>query len=84
MPRPYPTYTALGRLMRDGAWTAADFAAVTGINARYLTEYLAGRRAMTPEHLDAAAAALDVDVDDIIGDDVEDGIGEEEVPWWLT
>lgn len=80
MSRAYNTTTPLGRALRTGGWTATDFAAVTGINYRTLTEYLAGRRKMTPEHLTAAADALGLAEEDVDGG--VEGVVDVEVNWW--
>lgn len=65
MSRPYNTTTKLGRRMSMAGWSAGDFAAATGVNARTLTEYLAGRRDVDVMHLWRMAEVLGCDVEDI-------------------
>lgn len=65
MSRPFPTHTPLGQRVAALGYTASDFAAVTGIYPRTLTEYLAGRKAMLPHHAVAAAEALGCDPADL-------------------
>lgn len=68
MPRTFPTHTELGRRMAMLGYTATDFSAVTGIHPRTLTEYVAGRKPMTDQHLMAAAEALDCHPDVLAAD----------------
>lgn len=67
MSRPYNTTTKLGQQMAAQGWSAGDFAAMTGINPRTLTEYLSGRRQATVQHLWAMADVLGVDAEEIDG-----------------
>ena len=65
MPRQFSTITPLGQRMSALGYSAAEFAAVTGINSRTLTEYLAGRKILEGHHLVAAASALDCELSDL-------------------
>ena len=65
MSRMYNTSTRLGREMAAQNWTLADFAAATGVNARTISDYLAGRKVMLAEHLWSFADVLGVE-DEVI------------------
>ena len=65
MSRMFNTTTKLGATMAALGWTVTDFAAASGVNARTISDYLASRKVMLREHLDAMADALGVDVDEI-------------------
>lgn len=56
--RPFPTHTPLGKLTQARGWRVADLAGASGVNARTLTEYLAGRKEIAAHHRDALARAL--------------------------
>lgn len=76
MSRPFNTTQPLGKIMFAQRWTVADLAAVTGINSRTISDYLAGRRVISERHLTDLAAALsdaggvDIDPADLIPDPV--------------
>ena len=65
MARQFPTHTPLGKRMRLLGWTATDFAAMTSIHPRTLTEYLAGREPLAHHHAMAAAEVLNCDPADL-------------------
>jgi len=65
MPREFPTHTRLGQTIALLGYTATEFASLSGIHPRTLTEILAGRKVMTTGQLMSAAQILGVDVDDI-------------------
>lgn len=65
MPRAYNTTTKLGKKMVEQNWPAGEFAAMTGINPRTLTEYLSGRSRPSTQHLWAMADVLGVDAEEI-------------------
>lgn len=68
MARTYSTITPLGQRMAMLGYTATDFAAVTGIHPRTLSDYLNGRRAIQSHHAFAAAEVLGVDAATIADD----------------
>lgn len=68
MSRPFNTSQPLGKIMRAESWSVTELAAITGINSRTITEYLAGRKVIPTHHLDELAAALDVDAGDLVPD----------------
>jgi len=68
MSRPFNTSQPLGRIMRANAWSVAELAAVTSINSRTITEYLAGRKVIPTHHLDELADTLGVDAGELVPD----------------
>jgi hypothetical protein len=63
--RPFNTETPLGRIMWDRGFRVFEVAHATGINARTLTEYLAGRKPLKGSHLSLVADFLDVHPEDL-------------------
>lgn len=49
--RPYPTHTKLGKLMAYFGLRSYDVTARVGLAPRTLTEYLAGRKAISRKHM---------------------------------
>jgi plasmid maintenance system antidote protein VapI len=69
MSRQYPTDTILGARMHQLGWTATSFATECHIHPRTLTEYLAGRKDPTADHLFRMADVLGMDVEDFTATD---------------
>lgn len=59
--RKYPTDTNLGKLMAYLDMTKKELAFESDVNERTLTEYLAGRQKISPDHRARIARALDID-----------------------
>lgn len=55
--------------MHQLGWTATSFATESGIHPRTLTEYLAGRKDPTADHLFRMADVLGMDVEDFTATD---------------
>jgi plasmid maintenance system antidote protein VapI len=66
MPRAYPTTTRLGNRMALLGYTATEFASLTNIHPRTLTDILAGRRALTDAQAHACALVLGVPADQLV------------------
>lgn len=66
--RPYPRHTKLGQIMWERGLTVNKVAAATTINHRALTEYLAGRKRPTTNHLAFLTRALEVTPQHILED----------------
>lgn len=71
MGRPYATHTPLGKIMRAGDWNVGELAAISGVNARTISNYLAGRDEILPKHLERLAEALHVTPLEVLGVEVE-------------
>lgn len=74
--RPISRETKLGRLLSDRELRSYSVAASAGISPRYLTEYCAGRRAFTQDHVLSLCRVLGV-TPDMILEDVEDDYEDE-------
>lgn len=59
------TATRLGTIIEFRGYRAVDVQFATGIHARILTEYLAGRKRIPPRHLALLAELLGVNAEDI-------------------
>lgn len=59
----YPIHTRLGKVMAFRDLTASEVASASGVHPRTLTEYLAGREPIRPQHLQRLADALGVSPD---------------------
>lgn len=57
----YPITTPLGRLMRHRQLLVRELAAKSGVDARYLSDYLASRRPIPERHRVMLAEVLGVD-----------------------
>lgn len=64
--RPFATGTKLGQAMNVKGMRAYQLAGKAEVSNRTLTEYLAGRKRITDAHAFKLAAALGVDVQDIL------------------
>lgn len=62
--RPFNTATPLGKILYDRDIRAFQLAHATGINARTVTEYLAGRKPITRGHRALIADFLNLHPDD--------------------
>jgi len=71
MGRPFATHTPLGQLMVEEGWTVGDLSRACGIDTRILSDFLAGRRAIPDHYLEPLADALDVGIEDLLGEQVE-------------
>lgn len=65
MSRSYPTITIVGARMHQLGFTKSEFCRLTQIHERTMTEYLAGRKSPTAEHLFAMADVLGCDASDL-------------------
>ena len=70
MSRPFNTSQPLGKIMFAQRWTVTEMSAASSINARTLSDYLAGRRVISERHLMDLADVLDVDPADLIPDPI--------------
>lgn len=61
MPRQFNRSTPLGEVLHSRGWRVADLEYASGVLARTISDYLAGRREMPGRHVQAFADALDVD-----------------------
>ena len=66
MPRHHAVTNPLGRTLQSSGFTAVELARRSGVGARTITEYLAGRKEMLDHHLTAFARALDCDPEDLV------------------
>jgi hypothetical protein len=63
--RPHNTSTPLGRRIQELGLRTYEVAAACRISPRLLTEYLAGRRRITPMNRALLARYLSMDVEDV-------------------
>jgi transcriptional regulator with XRE-family HTH domain len=56
--------------MAANDWTVGELAALSGVNARTISNYLAGRDEILAKHLERLADALNVTPADILGVEV--------------
>ena len=63
--RPFNTVTKLGQVMERDGWTVNEVSALSGVNARKMSDYLAGRERMNRTHLFAIAEAIQVAPEEI-------------------
>lgn len=66
MSRQFSRDTALGQIMFEEGWTAADMSAATGVHPRTLSDYLNQRRVIQPHHVGLLADALGCDEDELL------------------
>lgn len=64
--RPIRQTTRLGRMLVQRGLRAYQLSARTDVYSRLMTEYIAGRRVITPEHAQKMAAVLECKPSDII------------------
>jgi len=64
--KPIPDKSRLGRIVRKSGLKAYELSAKSQVHNRLLTEYLAGRKVIIPEHAERLAAALKCTPEDII------------------
>lgn len=72
--RPPSDATKLGRYLRAHGIQVYELGAGAGMNSRTLTEYLAGRRYIRPDHAIAFAKFLNCEVEDIVDEDITEDI----------
>ena len=63
--RPFNTSTRLGQVMERDGWTVNEVSALSGVNARKMSDYLAGREKMSVDHLFAISDAIGVAPEEI-------------------
>lgn len=68
MGRPFATHTPLGQHMVEQGWSVKEFAAASGVDTRIISDFLAGRRTIPDHYLEPIADALDVSVEDLLGE----------------
>lgn len=69
MGKPFNSTTRLGQLLLEQGWSLHEFSVVSGVNARYLSSFLAGHD-IPVKYLEPIADGLDMSVDDLLyGDD---------------
>lgn len=61
MSRPFNRSTRLGVLLAERGWRVRDLEYASTVNARTLSDYLAGRRPIAVGHRQLLADAFDVD-----------------------
>lgn len=71
MGRPFATHTPLGRFMAEQGWSVHEMSTVTGVNARLISDYLAARRPIRDCYLEPFADALEVSIEDLLGQKVQ-------------
>jgi DNA-binding Xre family transcriptional regulator len=64
--RPVPTRSRLGRIVARSEYKVFEICGKTGIHNRLMTEYLAGRKVIIPDHVTALCNVLGCSPVDII------------------
>lgn len=72
--RPLPTHTKLGQLMTEHGDRAYILSGKAGIPTRTLTEYLAGRKEIQPQHMTRLCDIYDCEPEDLIDDTIYDDL----------
>jgi DNA-binding Xre family transcriptional regulator len=63
--RPFNTSTKLGQMMLDAGLNVAEVFYATEISHRTLSDYLAGRQAISNKHMVRLCALFECDVEDL-------------------